>query len=118
MIWFAALLSFAWFLVHIIMGGREIALPLRTRSGLKTHEWSPAFLCWHLVSGLIFCMALFFVLGAWLEDASFVLAGTILAAMATLVGVILPPLIKVGYRVLPQGWLFLPVTLAGGWAAI
>ena len=113
MVWFAALLSLAWLFVHLIMGEREIARPLRTRSALKKVEWSTAFLCWHLVSGLLLCMALFFALGGLWGDTGLVLAATILALMCSLVGIALPRFIGVSYKVLPQGWMFLPVVIAG-----
>ena len=55
----AAALSAVWFGVHIILGGREVAGPLRG-SDLDPLVRDVSYLCWHLASWSIAATALFF----------------------------------------------------------
>jgi len=78
----AALLSAVWFLVHVFIGGPEIADPLRVGS-----------------SDLLF-------------------AGTLLASLFTMIGLFVPPMLRQSYRIIPQGWMFLPVAILGALALL
>lgn len=114
----AAGLSALWAGVHLVLGGRQVAGPLRATSdaALDPMARDTAWLCWHFVTGALILMALLF-LGAALGGATG-LSATALAATFALAGLILPPLMGQSYRVLPQGWLFVPVAALGLWGML
>mgnify|MGYP001804319563 CR=1 FL=1 len=106
--WFllAAALSALWFLVHLFMGGADVSRPLR-RSSLDDDVRDTAWLCWHLVSGTLLLMAGLF--GAAALGVTEALSATLLAGVFAAVGLWVPPYLGQSYRVLPQGFLFVPV---------
>lgn len=104
----AALISFAWFLVHLFVGGKQVARPLLT-SNQADLVLQTLYLCWHFTSAAIASMAILFALAAWSANTAYGVAGLILAAGFVLVGVSLVPLLGWRYAVVPQGWLFVPV---------
>ncbi|WOI33913.1 hypothetical protein R1T40_03985 [Tritonibacter scottomollicae] len=110
----AAGLSACWMLVHVIIGGRQCERPLAANTTLPNEVRETMILCWHLVTGMLALMALFLVLGA-LGRRDMALAGVLLAAMSAGIGISVPPLRRLSYAVLPQGWLFVPVMLLGAW---
>ncbi|KIC19127.1 MULTISPECIES: hypothetical protein [unclassified Leisingera] len=110
----AALLAALWMIVHAFVGGRECARPLAQDRQLPDVVRETTLLCWHLVTGCLALMALFLFLGARGYDG-LALAGTAMAAMMAMVGLLLPPLRRAGYGLLPQGWLFVPVAALGAW---
>lgn len=104
----SALLSFIWFLVHVFVGGRQVARPLLD-CDLDPMVLQTQYLCWHLTSVTIAIMALFFAMAVWLDTAAYGVAGLILAAGFVLVGIGMVPLRGWSYKIVPQGWLFVPV---------
>lgn len=106
----AALLSFAWLLVHVFIGGREAARPLLT-SDLPPMVLQVLYLCWHIVSVTIAVMALFFALAIVFAIKAYAVAGLLLAAGFVLVGIVLVPFKGWSYRTIPQGWLFVPIVV-------
>lgn len=110
----ASLLAALWMLVHAVAGGRECARPLAQDRQLPDVVRETTLLCWHLVTGCLGLMALFLFLGARGSEG-LALAGTAMAAMMAAVGLLLPPLRRAGYGLLPQGWLFVPVAALGAW---
>ena len=112
-----AVLSALWFGVHLTLGERDVARPLRQSTALDAVARDTAFLCWHLVSVTLALMAAFFLMGAFLADA-YIWAGVLLAAGFAAVGVILPLCISAPYARLPQGWLFVPVVALGLYGAL
>ncbi|MDC0656986.1 hypothetical protein N6L27_03130 [Leisingera sp. SS27] len=110
----AAALAALWMLVHAVAGGRECARPLAQDRQLPDAARETMLLCWHMVTGFLGLMALFLFLGAR-GAAGMALAGTAMAAVAALIGLLLPLLRRAGYRLLPQGWLFVPVAGLGAW---
>ncbi len=111
----AAALSGVWLVVHLFMGGREIARPLRESDALAPVVRDTQYLCWHFTSASIAAIALFFLLAALRAEPTFAVAGTILSAAFTVIGVGLVKPLGQSFAVLPQGWLFLPITLLGLW---
>ncbi len=118
LIWSAAGLSFAWFGVHLVMGGREVAAPLVTDARLEDVVRYTSYLCWHITSSTLLLMAAFFAGAALFSLPGLLYAGTALAAGTALVGILIPLRFRISYGLLPQGWLFLPIVLLGLIAAI
>lgn len=116
--WFllsASALAGLWTGVHAIVGGRECAVPLAQDRNLPQVVRETNLLCWHLVTGYLALMALFLLLGA-LGSADMALAGVLMGAVTAAIGVLTPVLRRVSYSVVPQGWLFVPIALLGGWS--
>lgn len=104
----AALVSFVWFLVHLFVGGKEVARPLLA-SDTDPLVLQTLYLCWHLTSVTIAIMAILFAMAAWLATPAYGVAGLIVAAGFALVGIGVVPLRGWSYKIVPQGWLFVPV---------
>lgn len=109
----ASALSFIWFLVHCLVGGKEVARPLLADQHLTDTVQQTLYLCWHLVSVSIAAMAVFFGLAVWLQAPSYAVSGSLLAVGFVAVGVTIVPLRAWRYRTIPQGWLFVPVVAMG-----
>ncbi|MDJ1158131.1 hypothetical protein QNA08_07790 [Chelatococcus sp. SYSU_G07232] len=109
----AALLSAATALIHTFLGGREIAVPLLAARDLAPVPKLTAYYCWHMVTLLLFAMAVGFALAAAGRGEGLATGLTILAALFALLSLGL----VVGYRVnpwhMPQWALFLPIALCG-----
>lgn len=105
----AAVLALAWFAIHLVLGGREVARPLRDDRSLPETARAVAWICWHFMSVTLLAMGAPIGVGALAGRSDLVLAGALLAAGFAAAGVILPPLMGWSYRTAPQGWLFLPV---------
>ncbi|GAB5480570.1 MAG: hypothetical protein Pars92KO_03270 [Parasphingorhabdus sp.] len=114
----AAIISAIWFGVHLFMGGREIARPLRQSVELDPLVRDVQYLCWHFTTVSIAAMSLFFFLAYFLGQQPYAVAGTILAAGFTLTGIGLVSAIGQSHRKAPQGWLFAPITLLGLWGLL
>ncbi|MEM7440376.1 MAG: hypothetical protein AAF393_12310 [Pseudomonadota bacterium] len=108
-------LTALWMGVHLFAGGPQIAAPLRNSTELPSVARDTAYLCWHFVSVTLGLMAAFFGLAAMTGQPGLAMAATLLAAGFTVIGIGLPSAIGQKWRVLPQGWLFLPVTVLGLW---
>ncbi|MGB0439338.1 MAG: hypothetical protein ACPGFC_04440 [Paracoccaceae bacterium] len=111
-LWAACGLCVIWAFVHIVIGGREVARPLRD-SDLPALIKGTTLVVWHMVSAMLIAMALIFASAAVSGSADLAWTGTVLAGMLTVVGFVVPPTLNMRYRDLPQGWLFLPVALLG-----
>jgi len=109
----AAALSGVWLFVHLLLGGREIAAPLRAAPDLAPLVRDTQYLCWHFTSVGIAAMALFFAVAAWSGVTAFAMAGTMLAAGFAVTGIGLVVGLGLSHARLPQGWLFVPVALLG-----
>lgn len=109
----ASVLSFLWAAVHLFVGGRQIAVPLRSAS-LDDVPRATAWMCWHFVSGTLVLMGAFFLAAAF-GEAGLGLAATLLAGAFFGIGLWAKGEMEVTYAQLPQGWLFLPVVIFGAW---
>ena len=115
--WIASGVSALWFGVHLVLGGREVAQPLLV-STLDPLPRDVLYMCWHFVSAGIGAMALFFGLAAWLGDTPYAVAGTVLAAAFTIIGVLIATTQGQSHAKMPQGWLFLPIAALGLWGLL
>lgn len=111
--WAAAGLAVLWSGVHLVVGGREIARPMRAAPDLAPLVRDTQYLCWHFTSVTIGCMAGFFAWAAASGEEALAVAGTVLATGFVLVGVGLVVFVGGRHTDLPQGWLFLPVAALG-----
>ncbi|MEM1364454.1 MAG: hypothetical protein AAGH82_01765 [Pseudomonadota bacterium] len=112
----AALLSLAWAVVHLFVGGRDCAKPLREDVALEPEARHTMWMCWHMVTATLFILALLFALAVLTGDPGIGLSATLVAAGLAIAGLMSVPALKTSFRVLPQGWLFVPVVLLGGYA--
>jgi len=106
-------LSGIWLAVHLILGGRDIVRPLLTTSELNTVVRDTHYLCWHLTSVSIACMAGFFLWSALSGTDALAVAGVTLASGFAILGIALVLLRTGSHADLPQGWLFVPVAALG-----
>jgi hypothetical protein len=109
----AGLLSGLWLLFHIVQGGKEVVRPLRASTGLERDVRDTLYMCWHFVTATLVIMALSFVLAIITVRQDWAMVGTSVAFAFTLTGIGQVLAMKARYRDLPQGWLFLPITILG-----
>ena len=114
----AGLLSAAIWVIHTFMGGLAVVQPLLSAEFESVAKYTQYY-CWHVVTIVLFAMAAAFVYSAFRSDANDLgWAMTSLAGAFALWGLLLPPLVKHTYAQLPQGWLFIPVTVLGVWGLL
>ena len=112
----ASALSFLWAAVHLFVGGRDTALPLRN-APFEAVPRATAWMCWHFVSGTLVLMGAFFLAAAF-GETGLGLAATLLAGIFVGIGFWAKGQMEVSFSELPQGWLFVPVELLGAWGLI
>lgn len=107
--------------LHVFMGGREVVAPLLAAQDLGKQVKYVQYYCWHLVSIALFLMAVLFFWPALFGGANdLAQLGSIMAALFAGWGILLPPMMRraaLTYRDLPQGWLFVPIAVAGFWGS-
>ena len=110
----AAGLSLCNLAMHFFLGGRQIARPLLEATSLSTEVKYVQYYCWHLATLSIALQAGLFAYAALTpaQDA-LVAVATLFAAGFAILGIAMAPLLKISYAVLPQGWLFVPVSVCG-----
>lgn len=111
--WGAGGFAALWCLVHLFLGGREIARPLLSAGSLAPTVRHTQYLCWHFTSVTIAVMAGLFFAAAQSGVTALATAGTLLAAGFFVTGVGLVWGLGESHLRLPQGWLFLPVAGLG-----
>ena len=111
----AGLLAFAWLLVHLVAGGRQIVTPAFGTPGLDPIVRDTLYICWHFTSVSILMIAALFLAAAAGAGQTFALAGTALSAGFVASGVVVQAVVRQPFRHLPQGWLFLPIAMLGAW---
>ncbi|MEM7487812.1 MAG: hypothetical protein AAF390_01680 [Pseudomonadota bacterium] len=116
--WIAGGLMLLWAGVHTFVGGRGVAGPLRRAAGLDEVVRATAWMCWHMVTATLVLTGGLFLWGGAVANADIVLAATIVSAGIMVAGLVAAPVLKVGYVLLPQGWLFVPVVACGLWAIL
>lgn len=112
----AAVLSFTWTAVHIILGGKQIARPLLDSKELHPTAKYVQYYCWHLVSLKIFALGAAFLYSALYPTEHTQALSVFAIALATgfaVLGIALVPLVRQTYKDMPQGWLFVPVAVLG-----
>lgn len=110
----AASLGALWTGVHVFAGGRTVADPLLAAEDLKPVPKFTQYYCWHLVTLTLALMAVGFGIAAIADPGR--MLGAFLTAMAAAFavwGIVLAPIKGQSYGQMPQGWLFVPVAVAG-----
>lgn len=109
----AGILSAIIWAVHTFAGGSAVARPLLEAKLESTAKYTQYY-CWHVVTIVLFVMASAFTYSAFrASDLGWVM--TLLGGAFALWGLLLPPFVRQSYLQLPQGWLFVPVTVLGLW---
>lgn len=110
----AAAVSVLTCLIHLVLGGREIARPLLAADGLRRVPKYTAYYCWHLVTITLAGLALAFAVAARPDGsrdlALFATGGAALFAAWSL-GMIARFRLRPWH--FPQWALFLPITALG-----
>ncbi|ATG36602.1 MULTISPECIES: hypothetical protein [Phaeobacter] len=101
-------------LLHIFAGGPSVARPLLDARDLSAEVRYVNYYCWHLVSINLAAVAALFLWPAWSGEAEIAaILATGLAAAYAIWGLVLPVLNGQRYKDIPQGFLFVPVTILG-----
>ncbi|MFO6465589.1 hypothetical protein ACK8OR_14435 [Jannaschia sp. KMU-145] len=109
----AGAIAAVWAAVHVWIGGREVARPLRADRTMPPVVRETMWMCWHMVTSALVTMAVLLLWGGWSGRTDLVLAGTLLAAAVSVGGIMAIPVLGTTIRRLPQGLLFLPVAALG-----
>ncbi|HET6524476.1 hypothetical protein [Sphingopyxis sp.] len=109
----AGFLSALWLVFHLVQGGKEVVRPLRASTGLDPAVRDTLYMCWHFVTATLAVMFASFVLAIATSRQDLAIVGTSIAFGFTLTGIGQVPAMRARYRDLPQGWLFLPITILG-----
>lgn len=100
--------------LHFFAGGKSIARPLLDATSLTEEVRYVLYFCWHIATLALLAQAILFGVAAIMPDqASLAVTGTALAGAIALLGISIPLFVKTSYKTVPQGWLFVPVTLLG-----
>ena len=101
--------------VHVFAGGPAIAKPLLEARDIHAVAKYTNYYCWHLVTVAIALMAAAFLwAGMAPGQIGLGVLATVAAASFMVWGLVLPPMVGQRYAQMPQGWLFLPVAVLGG----
>jgi hypothetical protein len=112
--WFlaAGFCSFVVCVIHLSVGRRFIVPPLLSSKDVHEVSKFTHYYCWHLVTMAILMMAgTLIYAGGIAPSTELAVVGALLSLGYTLWGMILPKLKSMPYKLMPQGWLFLPGTI-------
>jgi hypothetical protein len=114
----AAVLSLFVTGLHFFLGGKRIARPLLDAKMLPDNVRCVQYFCWHITTlSLLLQAILFGIAASYPAEISLAIVATALAGSISVLGILIPSTLKIGYKTKPQGLLFVPVT-ALGWAGI
>ncbi|MEM1050113.1 MAG: hypothetical protein AAGL24_28415 [Pseudomonadota bacterium] len=100
--------------LHLFAGGQAIARPLLEARSLPDTVRCVQYFCWHIATLALALQAAVFGVAAFMPgQAALAIVGTAFAAAIALLGIVLPPVLKISYKTMPQGWLFVPVSALG-----
>lgn len=110
----AAAVAFATFLIHAVLGGREIAVPLLKARDLGRIPQLTAYYCWHMVTILLLGMSVSLARAARHVNVPLVVLMTALAFAFTVLSLVLVVAYRVRPWYLPQWSLFAAIALLAG----
>jgi len=100
--------------LHFFLGGRQIATPLLDAKTLPDEVRCVQYFCWHIATLSLVLQAVVFGVAAFVpSETNLAVVGTAFAAAIGVLGILMPPVLKISYKTMPQGWLFVPVTAFG-----
>ena len=104
--------------LHTFVGGKQIAQPVVENRTLPIAVRETMLYCWHVATWSLYASAIGFAYASWSGDSVWAVASGLVALGFAAIGVIRPLVRDVTYRVLPQGWLFVPVLMATLWGLL
>jgi hypothetical protein len=110
----AAAVAFATFLIHTVIGGREIARPLLAARDLARIPRLTAYYCWHMVTILLLGMSVSLAWAARHANTPLVVLMTALAFAFTALSLGLVAAYRVRPWYLPQWSLFAVIAVLAG----
>lgn len=110
----AAAVAFATFLIHTVIGGREIARPLLAARDLAHIPRLTAYYCWHMVTLLLLGMSAALAWAAGHANTPLVVLMTALAVAFTGLSFALIAAYRVRPWYLPQWSLFAAIAVLAG----
>jgi uncharacterized membrane-anchored protein len=78
---------------------------------------APAWMVWHMVTGLLLFLALLFAWAAVKGARDAIIVAAAISVVLAIAGLAATPLTGAGFLALPQGFLFIPGALLGWIAA-
>jgi hypothetical protein len=110
----AAVAAFATFLIHTVLGGREIATPLLAAGDLARIPKFTSYYCWHMVTIVLFAMAAGLAWGGWTGDRAMIIAVFALAVAFCALSIAMVRAFRVSPWHMPQWSLFLVIAILSG----
>lgn len=98
--------------LHLFAGSPEFAKPLWQSNALPLQIKATLWMCWHMVSLSLFVIPVLIGLGLWLGNDAYYWSALILNTAIGLAAFMSNIALKVSFKVLFQGFLFVPVTIA------
>ena len=103
-------LAFLICLIHVFLGGAQIARPLLAAPNLNAVAKYTSYYCWHVVTAELALIGVFFAIaGLKPEMMALAWAAGALSASFVLLGVIGNPLMKLKFSNHPQWSFFVPL---------
>lgn len=110
----AAAFSVSTTSLHFFLGGKQIARPLLDAASLSDEVRYVQYFCWHIATIALGVQAVLFGVAALIDgQEALAIVATGLAIGIGALGIAIPLFARVGYRTMPQGWLFVPVAGLG-----
>ena len=109
-------LAAVWLVVHFILGGRDVAGPLRRNTQMPDVVRVTTWMCWHMVTACIALLAVLPVLAIMTDMPGLMISAMLLASALAIAGIAAQFILQTGFKKLPQGWLFVPVAILAGLA--
>ncbi|MGB0798019.1 MAG: hypothetical protein ACPGRD_01700 [Planktomarina sp.] len=98
--------------LHLGPGSLEFAKPLWANKRIPLSPRATLWMVWHMVSAVLFVVPALIGLGLWQGSTDFLWSALLLNTAVGLAAFMSNIVLRVGLRVLFQGLLFLPVSLA------
>ncbi len=115
--WFlgAGSINLLWAFIHLFLGGRDIARPLLNSPNLEASVKYVLYVCWHVTTLVLVAISIMFLVAAYMSSQALVLSmiATLLTIAIVIMGLVIPPVLGQSYKIVPQGWLFVPVAILG-----
>ncbi len=100
--------------LHFFLGGKEIARPLLEAKTLPNNVRCVQYFCWHITTlSLLLQAILFGIAAAYPTELSLAIVASALAGSIAVLGILMPLALKISYKTMPQGWLFVPIAVLG-----
>ena len=110
----SAALSAFILLVHFFAGGDSIAKPFLENVNITDEVKFVQYFCWHIATLSILFLAVSFAYCAWnSRNVAMAVSTTAFTGSISILGIVMAPLVGISYELMPQGFLFVPMTILG-----